>query len=109
MRFSASGKGEKGWKHMQTVWQDIRYGVRGFAKQPAFAALAVLTLALGVGAATTIFSVIHNVLFDPFPYKDSDRVVTFQIRDTASGRAAATFFRSPSSSTTRSRATSSRT
>jgi putative ABC transport system permease protein len=71
---------------MQTIWQDVRYGLRGFAKQPAFAALAVLTLALGIGAATTIFSVIHNVLLDPFPYLDADRVVALQIRDTTSSR-----------------------
>ena len=55
-------------------------------RQPSFTSLAVLTLALGIGAATTIFSVIQNVLLDPFPYIDADRVVTFQIRDSASGR-----------------------
>jgi putative ABC transport system permease protein len=71
---------------MQTIWQDVRYGLRGFARQPAFAALAVLTLALGIGAATTIFSVIHNVLLDPFPYLDADRVVALQIRDTTNSR-----------------------
>jgi putative ABC transport system permease protein len=71
---------------MQTVWQDIRYGMRGFAKQPAFALLAVMTLALGIGAATTIFSVIQNVLLDPFPYMDADRVVALQIHDTARSR-----------------------
>lgn len=71
---------------MQTIWQDVRYGWRGLVQQPGFASLAVLTLALGIGAATTIFSVIQNVLFDPFPYVDADRVVTFQIRDTSRAR-----------------------
>ena len=52
---------------MHSIWQDLRYGWRGLCKQPAFAFLAVLALALGIGAATTIFSVIHNVLLDPFP------------------------------------------
>ncbi len=53
---------------MSTVFQDARYGLRMVAKNPGFAAAAVITLALGIGAATTIFSVIDNVLLDPFPY-----------------------------------------
>src|SRR5204862_6395728 len=71
---SASGSGD-------FMWQDLRYGLRSILNQRAFTALAVLTLALGIGAATTIFSVIQNVLLDPFPYKDSHRVVTFYIHD----------------------------
>src|SRR4029450_9538732 len=63
------------------MWQDLRYGLRSIRNQPAFAALAVLTLALGIGAATTIFSVIQNVLLDPFPYKDADRVAAIRIHD----------------------------
>src|SRR6186997_837602 len=64
------------------MWQDLRYGLRSIRNQPAFTALAVLTLALGIGAATTIFSVIQNVLLDPFPYKDANRVVAIRIHDT---------------------------
>ncbi|MCA1560196.1 MAG: ABC transporter permease [Acidobacteria bacterium] len=71
---------------MQTIWHDLRYGWRGLWRQPGFTSLAVLTLALGIGAATTIFSVIQNVLLDPFPYVDADRVVTIQIRDVSSAR-----------------------
>src|SRR5215470_5630356 len=63
------------------MWQDIRYGVRSITGQPGFSALAIVTLALGIGAATTIFSVIQNVLLDPFPYRDANRVVTFYIHD----------------------------
>jgi predicted permease len=63
------------------MWQDLRYGLRSIRNQPAFAALAVLTLALGIGAATTIFSVIQNVLLDPFPYKDANRVAAIRIHD----------------------------
>jgi hypothetical protein len=78
--------------------------------QPGFAALAVLTLALGIGATTTMYSVIYNVLFDPFPYKDSERVVTFQIRPGRTRRppAVARFFKGPSGSTTWNRITSTR-
>jgi putative ABC transport system permease protein len=66
---------------METLWQDLRYGVRGVANRPGFAFLAILTLALGIGAATTIFSVIQNVLLDPFPYTDARRVAAIRIRD----------------------------
>src|SRR5262249_33679221 len=76
-----------GWEFVvETWWQDIRYGLRRLLKQPAFTSLAVLTLALGVGATTTIFSVIYGVLLDPFPYVNSDRVAVVQIQDTAVAR-----------------------
>lgn len=71
---------------MQSLSQDVRFALRGLRKEPAFAALAVLALALGIGATTTIFSVIQNVLLDPFPYIDNDRVVSFQIRDARNTR-----------------------
>ena len=71
---------------MHTLWQDLRYGLRGLANRPAFSILAMLTLALGIGAATTIFSVIQNVLLDPFPYTDAERVAMIQIRDSSSTR-----------------------
>src|SRR5918995_1049752 len=71
---------------MQALWQDLRYGLRGLRNRPSFTALAVLTLALGIGAATTIFSVIYNVMLDPFPYTDAHRVAAIMIRDAASTR-----------------------
>ena len=66
---------------MDFFLQDLRYALRGLRNQPSFAVLAVATLALGIGAATTMFSVIQNVLLDPFPYKHANRVVAFQIRN----------------------------
>jgi putative ABC transport system permease protein len=66
---------------MESLARDLRYGMRGLLHQPSFALLAVLALALGIGAATTIFSVIQNVLLDPFPYTDAGRVVSFYIHD----------------------------
>jgi predicted permease len=71
---------------MHTLWQDLRYGFRGLSHRPAFSILAVLTLALGIGAATTIFSVIQNVLLDPFPYTDAARVAMIQIHDSTISR-----------------------
>ena len=81
---------------MHAVWQDFRYGLRGLLNRPGFTVLAVLTLALGIGAATTIFSVIYNVMLDPFPYLDARRVGQIQIRDATSTRPGGrTFFQIP--------------
>ena len=71
---------------MQTLWQDIRYGLRGIRNRPGFAFLAILTLGLGMGATTTIFSAIQNILLDPFPYTDARRVAAIQIHDLSSAR-----------------------
>ena len=65
-----------------SIWQDIRYAARNLRKSPGFAAIAVLTLALGIGASTAIFSVIENVLIDPFPYTDSPRLMAIEIHNT---------------------------
>jgi putative ABC transport system permease protein len=60
-------------------WQDIRFADRQFRRAPAFTALAVLTLALGIGANAAIFSVVHRLLIEPLPYPDGNRIVMLRV------------------------------
>jgi putative ABC transport system permease protein len=69
---------------MGSFWQDLRYGVRTLIKDRAFLFTAVLALALGIGSTTAIFSVIDNVLLEPFPYTDGQRLMAVMIHDNTS-------------------------
>jgi putative ABC transport system permease protein len=71
---------------MELFLRDLRYALRTLWKSRAFAAVAILTLALGIGASTAIFSVIQNVLIEPFPYPDASRLMYPSIHDAQSSQ-----------------------
>src|SRR6185437_9360851 len=67
-------RGAIGLRIFDELSGDVRYGLRGLRRNPGFAAVAVLSLALGIGATTAMFSLIYAVLLHPFPYADADRI-----------------------------------
>src|SRR5256885_2390023 len=70
---------------MSSVIADVRYAVREFRRRPGFAVTAVLSLALGIGATSAVFSVVYGVLINPFPYVGAERMMQIALRE-PSGR-----------------------
>src|SRR6266436_5386498 len=69
--------------HLETLARDFRYALRNLRKDRRFSLIAIFALALGIGASTIVFSVVYNVFFHALPYKDFDRSVVFEVRNTA--------------------------
>ncbi|CAN5450533.1 hypothetical protein BH20ACI3_BH20ACI3_33980 [soil metagenome] len=70
---------------MESLFKDIHYGIRGLLKRPGFTAIAVITLALGIGANTAIFSVVNTILLRPLPFHDPEQLVTLWERNPKQG------------------------
>jgi putative ABC transport system permease protein len=70
---------------IEDLGRDLRYALRSLGRSRGFAAVAIATLGLGIGASTAIFSVVDNVLLEPFPWKDAGRMVFLRVHDSASG------------------------
>ena len=83
----ASSLSRSGDPLVRTLISDLQYGLRQLGRSPAFTALAVLTLALGIGATTAIYSVVHPVLFAALPYPGGERIVTLSERNKEGGEA----------------------
>jgi putative ABC transport system permease protein len=77
----------RGAPFLEELVRDVRYALRGFRRQPAFTAVAVITLAIGIGANAAVFSIVHGVLMRPLPYSDPDALVSVtRSNPTAPGR-----------------------
>jgi len=70
-----SSRNARGWRSLADLWQDLCYGTRIMLKKPGFSLVVILTLALGIGVNTAIFSVVYSVLLRPLPYEAPEQLM----------------------------------
>ncbi|HZR26115.1 MAG TPA: ABC transporter permease [Vicinamibacterales bacterium] len=75
LRYARMRRQEKRSMRLESMWQDIRYAVRAYAKTPTFTLAVIATLALGIGASTAIFSMVNGILLEPLPLQDPSRLI----------------------------------
>ena len=80
-RFKEECRDVRGVRPLEDLLQDLRHGARALRARPGFTAVAVLTLAIGIGATTAIFSAVDGVLLKPLPYADQQRIITISLHD----------------------------
>jgi putative ABC transport system permease protein len=84
-RYKDEGRDTRGVGPLEDFLRDVRYGARSLRRRPGFAAVVVLTLAIGIGGTTAIFGAVHGVLLAPFPYHEPDRIITVWTNDRIEG------------------------
>jgi putative ABC transport system permease protein len=90
-RVKEESRDERGIRLLEEVWQDLRYGARMLLKQPGFTLIAALTLALGIGANTAIFSVVEALLLRPLPYSEPERLMMLSEKSREGARLTAAY------------------
>jgi putative ABC transport system permease protein len=84
-RFKEEGRDARGVGPLEDFVRDLRFGARSLRRRPGFAAVVVLTLAIGIGGTTAIFGAVHGVLLAPLPYREPDRIITVWTKDDVEG------------------------
>jgi predicted permease len=84
-RFKDEGRDARGVGPLEDFIRDVRFGARSLRRRPGFAAVVVLTLAVGIGGTTAIFGAVHGVLLAPLPYREPDRIITVWTSDRVEG------------------------
>jgi putative ABC transport system permease protein len=84
-RFKEEGREARGVGPLEDFARDLRFGARSLRRRPGFAAVVVLTLAIGIGGTTAIFGAVHGVLLAPLPYREPERIITVWTKDDVEG------------------------